>query len=100
MAILYRADLEGAILKDADLSGTDLTGANLSHADLSGAKLGRPSNIGTPTRLMGANLADAKVSNADFRGALCDQHTRFPADFLPEEHGLIWEDEQLDEREN
>ena len=62
--------------------------ANLTGADLTGAKPGR-SKIGTPTRLQGATLVDANVSQADFTGALYDGHTRFPADFVPEEHGMV-----------
>jgi uncharacterized protein YjbI with pentapeptide repeats len=88
MTFSFRADFQGAILREADLRGANLRKANLTGVDLTGARLG-VSNIASRTQLQGATLIDAKVSGADFTGAEYDSNTRFPAGFLPAEHGMV-----------
>ena len=108
---LSGANLKGADLSKADLSGADLTGANLTSTDLDNANLFRAKLMGASlmgaslmgTNLMRANLMRADLSGADLRCAnmssafldgakYCEviyNSTVFPADFAPEEHGMI-----------
>ena len=71
---LRGADLSYAALAGGNLSGAILTGSNLTCAYLTGANLSGAYLYSTDTNLtyailMGANLSDADLSNADLFGA-------------------------------
>jgi uncharacterized protein YjbI with pentapeptide repeats len=100
-AVLFQADLRGALLSGIDFTDSVLAGADLRNALLSSG-LFRRADLG------GANLAGALLENADlreadlsaarlcradlkgarFEGARFDATTRWPAGFDPKEHGL------------
>ncbi len=79
-AVLNGATLAQANLRSADLSQADLNWADLTESDLGGAGLAKAS-------LGWANLSGAKLEGADLQGARYNLHTRWPADFSPEQAG-------------
>lgn len=78
-AHLAGEDLRESSFRKADLTQADLRGADLRRADLYGANL-------TGADLRGADLREARLTAVHFRGARCDEHTRWPAGFHPEQH--------------
>ena len=117
-ATVTEADFTGANLQDAIISGVYFLRANLSKANLKGTK---KLNIGSAASLRGADLRKVELSGsanamdmreADLRGARLkdvysladarikrakyDRTTIFPADFDPQQAGLIL-DESTDE---
>jgi hypothetical protein len=64
-------------LRGRDLRGLNLAGAFLVNTDLS------------DTDLRGVNLSGADLEAALLRGALYDEHTRWPQGFEPERHGAV-----------
>jgi uncharacterized protein YjbI with pentapeptide repeats len=92
-ADLYQAHLAGADLSGADLEGASLRGADLEDADLSLANLANAdlsaSNIALFTRLGGAKLLGANLTNTNLNGSLYDATTVFPEGFVPGDHGMF-----------
>lgn len=80
-ARLPGARLAGAVLVGTDLSGAVLRGANLRRADLGQADLRR-------AELSGADLREATLAGARFSAASADAATRWPAGFVPSDHGV------------
>lgn len=75
------ADFTGASLRDSRLTYGFFRKANFQNADLTGADLG-----GTQldfVNLAGANLSGARLSYPRLRQARFDEHTVFPAGFVP-----------------
>jgi len=93
-AKLYRArfieaDLEGAELKNTNLTWADLVRANLKGADLTNADLLQTDFQGA--WFNDADLKDSKnINTADFNGAYYNIRTKFPKDFNPDDHGMIF----------
>ena len=91
-SILYWANLEGSDLSNCnfeqvDFRGSNLKNCNFSHANLKGANFGRD-NVGGATRLQGADLRSAEISNANFSFAEYDENTQFPNNFSPTRHKM------------
>ena len=74
--------LEGTDLRDADLPGASLSEANLSRADLIGAKL-------RGADLRGVDLRGVDLREANLRGAMYNNDTKFPEDFVPETAEMV-----------
>lgn len=81
-ADLRKARVSNASLKGAYLICADLRNADLSRVDLRDAALGL-------TKLQGCNLSDADLTGADFEKAKSSNSTTFPANFKPDDHGMI-----------
>ena len=88
-AIFFRTKLVNANLKQACLCGADLKFANLLGADLRNANFGSD-NVGGSTQLQGTNLQDCLVDGAIFNQATYDAETKFPKDFDPIAHGMLF----------
>lgn len=86
------ADLCGlcpvATLKVLISPAAALQDAGLAGANLRDAKFGRD-NLGSSTRLQGADLTGAQLHGADLRGAPCDDRTKFPVGFDTHTAGCI-----------
>ena len=96
-AVFDMANLEGANLCDARPIGTRFSGANLSDAkliraccegaDLRGANL-QGADVGFAVfrgaDIRGANMDCLRIMDADFSGALYDEHTIFPNGISPD----------------
>jgi uncharacterized protein YjbI with pentapeptide repeats len=76
-ARLPQLEAQHASFRGADLRDAVLRGANLVKADLSGADI------------RGADFRDACMVDAHLSGAVYDEKTRWPADFLPDRHGAM-----------
>jgi uncharacterized protein YjbI with pentapeptide repeats len=76
-ARLPHLEAQHASFRDADLRHADLRHANLVHADLSGADL------------RGTDFRDACMVDADLTGAVYDEKTRWPVDFMQGRHGTM-----------
>lgn len=88
---LERGNFSGADLRQADLQHCNLRRADLSHACLQGADLRGADLQGVNLRcanLIAANLRGARLDGVDFAGAAFSQETRWPAGFVPAEHGI------------
>lgn len=77
-AMLSQADMRKGIFRGANFYGADLTGARMRKGDFVGANF-RKADLG------GADLSKAKLYKAVY-----DKHTRLPNFFVPEEHGMIF----------
>ncbi|MBK8465754.1 MAG: pentapeptide repeat-containing protein [Chloracidobacterium sp.] len=86
-ASLFTSDLSGANLEMANLQGADLKEVNLRGANLRSANLGLD-NLGGSTQLEAADLRD--VTNANFNGARYDSRTKFPDNFDPQNHNMVF----------
>ncbi len=69
-------DFSGSSLVKALLMGATLTGANFASANLKEADFGYAD-------LRGANLATANLTDVHFENTRYDEHTRWPADYVP-----------------
>lgn len=95
---LKNADLEGANLNKANLNGANLSHANLMKASLKNADLNWAVLQGadlTKTNLSRANLGwadliDAILKETILKKARYNEHTKWPADFSPEEAGCVF----------
>lgn len=87
-AMLQESDLSGCNFEDANLQGANLMGANLRDANFRRANLTND-KLGGATRLQGANLAGAILSQCDAAGAEYDSATIFPVGFNPKAAGMI-----------
>lgn len=81
-AQLRNAQLSNAILSASNLYGADLSGAILRNAKLTGATMLQADLTGADLR--GACLAEIRMS-----GAHADSATRWPAGFVPSDHGVL-----------
>jgi hypothetical protein len=77
-------DLRGADLSHRNLAGQDLSGSNLRGAILTGTNL-RGANLHS-TDLIGADLCGADLSGAEMSFAHYSQSTRWPLDYVPQQH--------------
>jgi tetratricopeptide (TPR) repeat protein len=111
-APLANANLQGANLWGADLRGADLRGAYLAYATLDRAHLDG-ANLRRATiccSLRGASLRGADLTGADLTwalldgadltharltGARYDDHTFWPGGFDPEQHGAMFQVEDV-----
>ena len=97
-ANLWGATLTGATLTDANLYGADLTKADLTEANLWGATLTGATLTGANlwgatlwgADLGGANLTGADLTKAELDISEYDEFTKFPADFDPDAHSMIY----------
>jgi uncharacterized protein YjbI with pentapeptide repeats len=82
-----------ASFRNASFEDCTFRGANLSCAVFGGALLRRTKflldNLGGRTDLSAADLSNAIIEDADFRGASYDEDTKFPYGFDPTAAGLI-----------
>ncbi|MCF2971308.1 pentapeptide repeat-containing protein [Synechococcus sp. Nb3U1] len=81
------SNLRGAYLESANLQRSIFQGANLERARLKGADLRQTDLRGA--NLIGADLRDIHIEETFWSGAIYDQTTLFPADFNPEQLGLV-----------
>lgn len=88
MCFLLNTSLRHTNLSNALMLGTNLQDANLYGANLTKANLGL-SNIGSRTKLQGANLSETIILDTDFTGAEFDNKTIFPKNFNPMTSGMI-----------
>ena len=91
-AYLTGIDLRGASLAQAELKGIDLVGARLNGVDFFDVNFYETDLRGAD--LEGAKLADAylrkaQIKNTNFIGATYSKDTRFPKDFMPNEHEMV-----------
>ena len=88
-ATLTSANLESANLSEARLSGANLESANLKNANLEDVSISGANFDNADLR--NANLAiDYIRSSTSFKRAKYNNLTIFPADFDPEERGMIF----------
>jgi uncharacterized protein YjbI with pentapeptide repeats len=95
-ADLYEARMDGLELNHVPFGGADLTDANLQRAFLRGADLREARLAGADlrrARLTGATLCRADLVEADLRGAIYDDQTRWPPGFDADERGARRESE-------
>jgi uncharacterized protein YjbI with pentapeptide repeats len=91
---LYWATFFGGDFTSADLSNADLRGANLHDCIFSGSNLtntdfGRD-NQGGSTTIRNCDFSTAVLTGTNFQGAEWDSRTKFPAEFDPEAHGMVF----------
>ncbi|MCO4763913.1 MAG: pentapeptide repeat-containing protein [Myxococcales bacterium] len=89
-AVGPKAKLAGRVLRRAQLAGMDLRGVDLRRADLRRARLLGVQLQGADLRgalLHGADLRQARLNGAKLQGARYDSATRWPAGFVPADHG-------------
>jgi uncharacterized protein YjbI with pentapeptide repeats len=97
---LVRVDLSGCQLQHSDFTKSILTTAKLRSANLLQADFTRAEMTGADLR--GANLQEAIFYNAmlsgisfngktNFTNAHYNEHTKFPRNFLPQAHGMIFD---------
>ncbi|MDD3012462.1 MAG: pentapeptide repeat-containing protein [Candidatus Gastranaerophilales bacterium] len=88
-AKLIKADLIKAELIGANMTGADFKGANLNAAKLMDAELNGA--IFENAWLLGVNFTDSKnINTAKFNGAFYNKQTKFPEEFNPKDHGMIF----------
>ena len=85
---LSAADLSGANFENANLTMCDFFEANLSNCKFNGARMTKVNLLNS--LLYGADLSKAIIDRVRWMGARYDRHTRFPPDFSPEKHGLLF----------
>ena len=81
-AVFDLANLEGANLNNARPIGVDFENANLRGANLQGADVGFA--VFREADIRGANMDCLRIMDADFSGALYDEHTIFPNGISPD----------------
>lgn len=89
LANLAGADLSRASLAEAHLEGVSLMGASLVRAKLWQADLREANLMGADLR--GANFWQARLEEANLWQALYNEDTKWPVDFQPQNHGLVFE---------
>ena len=89
-----REELLAADLTGMDLTGSEFWGGNLSELNFQNCDFTDVNLFGADMRdadLRGANLTRADLHRTNFRGAIYNDETQFPAEFPAEERWLIHE---------
>jgi uncharacterized protein YjbI with pentapeptide repeats len=95
-AHLHQADLRSAVLWQARLEGADLRATDLTAADLTGARLdGARFDLAD---VRGVDFSQTDLATATFHGAVADDTTIWPADFDPQQAGVLPADTALPTR--
>lgn len=85
-SILAGIDLSSARLPRSRLEGVDLGGANLQNTVMRGANLCKANLRGA--QLRGADFRETHFDEVSLSGATADTTTRWPAGFVPADHGV------------